>query len=251
MKLSDRCYAVTGLGYSAPWSVNSGLIVGDDITLVVDTGACALSGATVHGYASAIRPGNALRVINTEKHFDHIGGNCVFRAHGVPIAGHLRLRRTAEEFAAERAEFKGAISNAARRARGEQDVFFAGTTLTMPDLPLERELEWDLGGCVARVLFTPGHTETNISVWAPGDGVLYTGDCLINGYLPNLDAVGQQDWAVWLKSLDRLEALRPAIVVCGHGPVAMGEDVGRILREVRAVLFAAIEQGRSPTASNE
>ena len=49
MKLSDRCYAVTGLGYSAPWSVNSGFIVGDDITLVVDTGASALSGSTVHG----------------------------------------------------------------------------------------------------------------------------------------------------------------------------------------------------------
>ncbi len=39
MKLSDRCYAVTGLGYSAPWSVNAGFVVGDDDTLVVDTGA--------------------------------------------------------------------------------------------------------------------------------------------------------------------------------------------------------------------
>ncbi len=204
----------------------------------------------MHGYASAVRPGNALRVINTEKHFDHIGGNCVFRAYGVSIAGHLGLLRTAEEFAAERAEFNGAISNAARRARGEQDVFFAGTTLTLPDLPLEREVEWDLGGCAARVLFTPGHTETNVSVWVPGDGVLYTGDCLINGYLPNLDAGGPQDWAVWLTSLDRVEALRPATVVCGHGPVAIGEDVARIIGEVRAVLLAAIEHGRSPTASN-
>src|SRR5947208_15070798 len=114
MKLTDRCYSVTGLGYSAPWSVNAGFIVGNDVTLVVDTGASALSGSTVHGYASAVRPGNALRVINTEKHFDHIGGNCVFRAHGVPIAGHLGLRRTAGEFAAERAAFHGAISNAAR-----------------------------------------------------------------------------------------------------------------------------------------
>jgi glyoxylase-like metal-dependent hydrolase (beta-lactamase superfamily II) len=250
MKLSDRCYAVTGLGYSAPWSVNAGFVVGDDTTLVVDTGASALSGSTVHGYASAVRSGNALRVINTEKHFDHIGGNCVFRAQGVPIAGHLRLRRTAEEFAAERADFNREISNAARRARGEQDVFFAGTTLTLPDLPLEREVEWDLGGCVARVLVTPGHTETNLCVWVPGDGVLYAGDCLINGYLPNLDAGRPQDWAVWLRSLDRVEALRPGFVMCGHGPVAVGEEVARIIGEVRAVLLTAIEQGRSPTASN-
>ena len=120
MKLTDRCYAVTGLGYSAPWSVNAGFIVGNDVTLIVDTGASALSGATVHGYASAVRPGNALRVINTEKHFDHIGGNCVFRAHGVPITRHLRLRRTAEEFEAERAELNREISNEARRARGDR-----------------------------------------------------------------------------------------------------------------------------------
>ena len=75
MRLSNRCYAVTGLAYSAPWCVNAGFIAGDKITLVVDTGANALAAQSIHGYASAARPSNQLRVINTEKHFDHIGGN--------------------------------------------------------------------------------------------------------------------------------------------------------------------------------
>jgi len=192
MKLSDRCYAVTGLGYSAPWSVNAGFVVGDDTTLVVDTGASALSGSTVHGYASAVRSGNALRVINTEKHFDHIGGNCVFRAQGVPIAGHLRLRRTAEEFAAERAQFNGEISNTARRARGEQDVFFAGTTLTSPDLPLRREVEWDLGGCLARVLFTPGHTETNVFCGCPATACFTPGTVSSTGTFQTWTPAGRR-----------------------------------------------------------
>ena len=39
LRLSSRCYAVTGLGYSLPWCVNSGFIVGEESTLVVDTGA--------------------------------------------------------------------------------------------------------------------------------------------------------------------------------------------------------------------
>src|SRR5450755_31912 len=73
MQLSSRCYAVTGLGYSAPWCVNAGFVTGDELTLVVDTGANRLAAQSIHGYASAARPGNQLRVINTEKHFDHIG----------------------------------------------------------------------------------------------------------------------------------------------------------------------------------
>ncbi len=41
MRLSNRCYAVTGLAYQLPWVVNAGFIVGDEETLIVDTGANA------------------------------------------------------------------------------------------------------------------------------------------------------------------------------------------------------------------
>ena len=89
MRLTDHCYAVTGLGYSLPWCVNAGFIAGDAITLVVDTGGNTLAAQTIHGYASAARPGNKLRVINTEKHFDHIGGNGYFRELGIDVWGRF------------------------------------------------------------------------------------------------------------------------------------------------------------------
>src|SRR5579883_3235438 len=176
MRLTDRCYAVTGLAYSPPWYVNAGFIVGDRITLVVDTGGNAAAGATVHGYASAVRPGNQLRVLNTEKHFDHIGGNTVFRSHGIDIWGHAALVRTPDEFRAEIAEFNDAIPNPVRRAEGEAEAFFAATNLTTPNCRLDVDTEWDLGNLRVEVLFTPGHTSTNISVWVPSERVLYTGD---------------------------------------------------------------------------
>jgi glyoxylase-like metal-dependent hydrolase (beta-lactamase superfamily II) len=75
MRVSHRCYAVTGLGCSTPWCVNAGIVAGDHLTLIVDTGYNPLSAQTILGYASAVRLGNELRVINTEKHFDHICGN--------------------------------------------------------------------------------------------------------------------------------------------------------------------------------
>jgi glyoxylase-like metal-dependent hydrolase (beta-lactamase superfamily II) len=248
MRLSPCCYAVTGLAYSPPWCVNAGFIAGDAETLVIDTGGNALAGQTVHGYATAVRPENRLRVLNTEKHFDHIGGNAFFRAQGIDIWGHHALARTPAEFQAEIAEFNDAIPNAQRRAAGEAAAFFHGTQVTNPNCAIEHDTCFDLGECAVEILLTPGHTATNVSAWVPGDGVLYTGDCLIAEYLPNLDAGTPADWQIWLASIDRLEALEPEIVVMGHGPVARGAQVRTVIDSVRRVLHESIARGHSPTA---
>jgi glyoxylase-like metal-dependent hydrolase (beta-lactamase superfamily II) len=248
MRLSPRCYAVTGLAYAPPWCVNAGFIVGDDETLVVDTGGNALAAQTVHGYATAARSENPLRVLNTEKHFDHIGGNGFFRAQGFDIWGHRDIARTPAEFQAELAEYNDAIPNLRRRAAGESAAFFHGTQLTNPNRVIEQDTQFDLGNCTVEILLAPGHTPTNISAWVPTDGVLYTGDCLIAEYIPNLDAGTPADWQIWLASIDRLEALKPETVVMGHGPVARGAEVRTVINRVRSVLQESIERGHSPTA---
>ena len=96
---------------------------------------------------------------------------------------------------------------------------------------------------------TPGHTSTNVSVWVPSDRVLFSGDCLIAEYLPNLDAGAVEDWRIWLNSLERIEALGAEQAVAGHGPVARNAaEVRRMIDRVRAVLVESIERGKSPTA---
>jgi glyoxylase-like metal-dependent hydrolase (beta-lactamase superfamily II) len=248
MRLSDRCFAVTGLGYLPPWTVNAGFVVGEDRTLIVDTGANAAAAATIHGYASIARPTNRLVVLDTEQHFDHIGGNEYFRERGVDVYGHASIHRSDEEFRAEIVEFNGEISNPARRSRQESAIFYDGTRLANPNFPIAEDSRMNLGACEIDILLTPGHTPSNLSVYVPSDGVLYSGDCLVNGYLPNLDASAVADWYVWLKSLDRVSELAPRIVVPGHGPVATGDDVFRLIESVREVLQQSIEAGRSPTS---
>ncbi len=247
MRVSPRCFAVTGLAYLPPWSVNAGFIVGDEITLVLDTGACASSAATIHGYATAVQPSNQIRVLNLEKHFDHIGGNSYFHDRGAEIWGHPGIRRTQSEFAAELDEFNSAIPNLARREAGEAQAFYHGTRLEMPQHPIDYDMRMDLGGCSVEILLTPGHTATNLSVWVPEDRVIYSADCLINQYMPNLDAGGVEDWQTWLRSIDRIEALKPHAVIAGHGPVAVGDEVGRVIETVRCVLTQAIASGSSRT----
>ncbi|HEV3330617.1 MAG TPA: MBL fold metallo-hydrolase [Bryobacteraceae bacterium] len=251
MRLSDRCFAVTGLAYLPPWSVNAGFVAGDHTTLIVDTGANALAAATIHGYASSVRGGNGVIAIDTERHFDHIGGNGYFRERGVDVYGHASIHRTEDEFRVEIAEFNAAIPDVARRRLGESEVFYRGTVLANPNRPLRDGTTLDLGGCSAEIILTPGHTPSNLSVYVPDDGVLFCGDCLINGYVPNLDCGMQSDWQVWLESLDRLGRLDLHAVVPGHGPVATGDAVPVLIDNVRRELERAIATGISPTAASK
>ena len=220
--------------------MNAGFVVGDAETLIVDTGANTLAAGTIHGYASTARPGNTLRGINTEKHFDHIGGNGFFRDRGIDVWGHSGIARTEAEFQSEIDEFNAAIPNRARRDLGEAHVFFHGTRLQNPNRVVYEDTLFVLGGCRAEILLTPGHTPANLSVWVPEDRVLFTGDCLIVKYAPNLDSGSTADWTVWLDSIDRIERLNPAIVVAGHGPVATGDEVHVVIDTVRRVLREAI-----------
>lgn len=249
MRLTDHCYAVPGLAYATPWCVNAGFIAGEEATLVVDSGGNALAAQAVHGYAAAVRPGNKMFLINTEKHFDHILGNCYFHDQGIEIWGHAELMRTPEEFQAEIEEINRAIPDPVRRRRKEAQSFFYGTRLVLPDHAASESLIFSLGGLTAEVLLTPGHTRTNLSVWAPSEGVLYTGDCVVSEYLPNLDAGSPADWRLWLDSLDRIEALKAECVVPGHGPVACGAEIPQALNRMRGILHEAIHRGSSPTAT--
>lgn len=248
MRLSDRCFAITGLGYLPPWTVNSGFITGDERTLIVDTGANAAAASTIHGYASIARPSNQLLVLDTEWHFDHIGGNGYFRERGVDVYGHVSIERTGDEFRAEISDFNAEIANAARRSHREAEVFYHGTRLENPNCPIAEDSRLELGNCEIDILLTPGHTPSNISVYVPSEGVLFCGDCLVNRYLPNLDAGNVADWLVWLNSLDRIAELSPRAIVPGHGPVATGDEVPPLIESVRGILRQSIEAGRSPTS---
>ncbi len=68
------------------------------------------------------------------------------------------------------------------------------------------------------VLHTPGHTEGSVSLLAPGDGVLFSGDTLFAGGWGRVDLPGGDPGAM-VDSLARLASLDgPLRVLPGHGP---------------------------------
>jgi len=247
MKLTRRCHAALGLACIPPWTVNAGLVAGDARTLIVDTGYGAASAQTLLGYAEALRPANELVAVVTEPHLDHILGIGTLRQRGVEVYGHARVARRPEDLEGEIAEYAACVTDPARRRRGEARRPFAGTRVERPSRPLEAETTLDLGGVEAHLLFTPGHTLANLCVFVPDERVLFTGDTLVEGYVPNLEAGGVPEWRLWLTSLDRIAALEATVVVPGHGAPLVGGEVAAAIDRVRRTLEEALRTGRPPT----
>ncbi len=76
------------------------------------------------------------------------------------------------------------------------------------------------------MLHTPGHTEGSVSLLAPDDGVLFSGDTLFAGGWGRVDLPGGDSGAM-VESLGRLASLdAPLRVLPGHGPAT---TIGREL----------------------
>jgi len=115
------------------------------------------------------------------------------------------------------------------------------------DITFEQDHDLDLGGVHARLIaMGANHTRGDIAIWIEVDRVLFSGDIAMKAqpaFASHYSTIRQ-----WLASLDRLDALKPAVVVPSHGPIG---DAGFIagyrayLIEVRDRTAAEKRAGRS------
>ncbi|MGH2905159.1 MAG: MBL fold metallo-hydrolase [Solirubrobacterales bacterium] len=97
--------------------------------------------------------------------------------------------------------------------------------------PVERALKEGDDVAGFEVLFTPGHSPGHVSYWRESDGVLVCGD-VIWGYNPFILAGKARDPFPPLspnpklnrESARRLAALKPSLVLFGHGPPDVGGE---------------------------
>lgn len=189
-------------------SVNA-YLVGD---VLIDSGAFNDKGRVLKQLKGRELSGHAL----THAHFDHYGSSAaVKKEHGVPLAvGKL------DAPAVRIGKMVGQIPGFGRR-----------------NLPAAKACEVDQelveGDEIAgfEVLFTPGHSPGHVSYWRESDRVLLCGDVMW-GYNPFLlrgpvrepfPAVSP-DPRLNRDSARRLAALRPEVVLFGHGPPLRDPD---------------------------
>ena len=92
--------------------------------------------------------------------------------------------------------------------------------LVTPDLAFDNKMEVDLGGQVVQLYyFHPAHTRGDMFVFLPDQKMLFGGDIIVNRFFPIM-ADGDSSASGWIQTLKKLKALKPEIVVPGHGDVS-------------------------------
>jgi hypothetical protein len=103
-----------------------------------------------------------------------------------------------------------------------------------------------LGGLTFRVLHAgPAHTPEDLMMLVEEDGVLFVGDLMFSGRIP---FVGDAEVSSWISRIDRVLALKPRVVVGGHGPASTRAVADLALTRdclvyLRAQIAAAFDEG--------
>src|SRR5262252_5182517 len=225
---------------SVPMVPNVGIIVGEQAVLVVDTGLGPPNGATVLNVAQKLGGSRALYVVVTHFHPEHDLGAQAFPATTKMIRSSDQLKDIAE-FGLETAK------NFASRSAINSELL-KGADYRKADITFEKDRELDLGGVKARLFaMGPNHTRGDVAIWVEPDRILFSGDIAMRAQ-PAF-ATPNSSLRQWLASLDRLEALRPALIVPSHGPT--GDETALItgyrayLTEVRDRTVAEKRAGRN------
>jgi glyoxylase-like metal-dependent hydrolase (beta-lactamase superfamily II) len=229
---------------SVPLVPNVGFIVGGKAVLVVETGLGPPNGAAVYAVAQRLAAGKPMYLVTTHVHPEHDLGAQAFPA-SVKL---IRSKAQIAEIAANGLTLAKAFANRSP----ETAALLKGAEYRAADITYDSDYRLDLGGGVVAQIFAlgPNHTDGDTAIWIAADRVLFSGDVAMKAQ-PAL-VTAKTSIAQWMTSLDRLEALKPAIVVPSHGPVG---DVGFIqgyrayLTEVRDRTLKAKAAGATLAAA--
>ncbi|MFF0745870.1 MBL fold metallo-hydrolase [Streptomyces sp. NPDC004111] len=214
---------------------NAGILTDGGHSALVDTAATERRARALRTAALARCPAPPRAVVNTHFHGDHTFGNFVF-PEALTI-GHARTRT---------------MSRAAglHMAGLWPDVRWGDIEITPPQLTFEDRTTLHVGALRAELIHIgpAAHTTDDTVVWLPDQGVLFTGDLVMNGVTP-FCAMGSVSGS--LRALERLRDLGATTLVPGHGPVGGPELLdanAAYLRWVEGLAREGAASGTDPLA---
>ncbi|CAM2196337.1 cyclase [Paraburkholderia kururiensis] len=236
-QLSENAWA-----YTAEGDPNSGVIVGDDGVLIVDTTATPAMAQDLIAKIRTITDKPIKYVVLSHYHAVRVLGASAYFAEG---AQQVIASRGTYEMIVERgeADMKSEIERFPRLFAGVETV----PGLTWPTLVFEREITLFLGKLEVRIAHLgAGHTKGDTVVWLPSQKVLFSGD------LVEYDAAcycGDAQLAQWPATLEALRALGAEKLVPGRGPaLTTPEDVNKGLDYTKDFVTTLLAQGRAAVA---
>ncbi len=231
-KLSDHAYA-----YTAQGDPNTGVVIGDDAVMVVDTQATPVMARDVIRRIREVTDKPIRYVALSHYHAVRVLGASAYQPE------HIIASQDTYDLIVERgeADMKSEIERFPRLFRAVESV----PGLTWPTIVFQRRLTIWLGKLEVQLLQVGrGHTKGDTVVWLPQDRVLFSGD------LVEFDATpyaGDAYFSDWPASLDALAALQPRALVPGRGAaLKTPEEVAQGLQGTRtfvAELYRRVQEG--------
>ena len=237
VKLAAHTYVIPD--DNVPLVPNVGIVVGSRGTLVIDPGLGTRNGAAVLREVMAL--GTPVRLIAASTHFhaEHTTGYAAFPAGSTFISTVVQQEELVEQGEAQIASFS-------KRSPAVADLL-ADARLPKADVTFDREHVIDLGDVHVRCLVVgPTHTRGDTGFLVEEDGVLFTGDVVMNNSF--LAASGSTSMKAWLAAFDAFEALRPRVIVPAHGATGDGALVAAnraLMLEIQARVRELKNEGYS------
>lgn len=185
-------------------SANAYLFKGPMRNILIDTGLPSAAPALHRAIAdTGLSPGDIDMIVLTHEHFDHTGAVPSFSERPVVAAFGLAANkiRLNDEFAT--------MSRAFNEIATPLDV----------DVEIAPGTVLDTGHRRFHVYHTPGHSSGGISLVSGDDGLLVSGDTVLKGG-PIGGIFGSGNVSDLMYSLQQLHALRPQLLLPGHGPLS-------------------------------
>ena len=232
-KLSDHAYA-----YTAEGDPNTGIVIGDDAVMVIDTQATPVMAADVIRRIREVTDKPIRYVLLSHYHAVRVLGASAYAPE------HIIASEDTLDLIRERGE-QDKASEIARFPRLFRNVDSVPPGLTWPTLTFTGKMTLWLGQLEVQILqLGRGHTKGDTVVWLPQDRVLFSGD------LVEFDATpyaGDAYFSDWPATLDALAALQPLKLVPGRGAALQDEaQVAAGLAGTRAFIsdvYGAVQAG--------
>jgi glyoxylase-like metal-dependent hydrolase (beta-lactamase superfamily II) len=236
-RLSDHAYA-----YTAEGDPNTGIVVGDNAVMVIDTQATPVMAQDVIRRIREVTDKPIRYVVLSHYHAVRVLGATAYKAD------HIIASRDTYDLIVERGEqdMKSEIERFPRLFRAVESV----PGLTWPNLVFKKRLTLWLGKLQVDIMqLGRGHTKGDTVVWLPQEKILFSGDLVEYEATPYTGDAYLTDWP---DTLDNIAALKPAKLVPGRGAALMTPEAvkagldgtDRFVSEMFAAVKRGVDEGK-------